>query len=321
MFESNAGFIIAFPGQGTKDYPGNPAPEEALFNESLDNFGRISTFLPHIRKLRPFVYGNSFGQFQASVAAESISRLDGLELVRARNRIVSCDEERRVAGDHDRTGMALLLGFGREVIEGLVERKSALYRSVLDMIDNKRPPEDLQVSNFNGVANHVLGGDRKFLDKLVAHLNQSAGQARTHARMLLIEGAYHIKAREKASEEFSQAIEDLGIVFNNPIYPVISSTAPRVMKTGEEIKQEFVQQLRREVDILKVAALWRELGISSALDPGPGQFVNQVIKRAYGEGLWVVSLDDRKQQKGALEDPLQKFSQLIAAFNRSYPGI
>lgn len=321
MAELDSRFIIAFPGQGTKNYPENPAPEEALFNESLDNFARISVFVPHIRRLKPFVFGNSFGQFQAAVAAGVIDRNEGLELVRTRTKIVRQDENRREAENRDRTGMAVLLGHGREVIEGLVQRKSVLYKTILEMIDGGKPPEDLELSNINGDTNYVLAGDKTFLKNLVAFLDQSAGQARTRARLLLIEGAYHIQARQKNSEEFAEKIETSGIIFRDPIYPIISSTNPRVMTKGSEVKEEFVLQIPREVNILKVVALWKQLMINTAVDPGPGQFVNQIIKRAYGDGLWVMSLDDQRPQRGVLDDPLQKIANLVANFNIPHSGI
>lgn len=293
MVESTSRFVIAFPGQGSKDYPGSLRPEEALYNEALDNYERILTLFPLVRKLKPYFFGNSFGQFMADVAAGSITRPEGLELVRARAEIVRNDENRRVAEHKDRTAMAVLLGHGREVIDGLVERKSALYIKILELIDG-RPPEDLQVSNINGETNHVLAGDKRFIDNLVVYLSQSTDQVRTRARLLLIEGAYHIKARQRASEEFAAKIEELGIEFKDPDYPVISSTKPRLLTRGAEVKEELIAQVPREVNIPGVVALWKELGITVAVDMGPGQFVNQVIRRAYGDDLLIISLDDQR---------------------------
>ena len=90
------------------------------------------------------------------------------------------------------------------------------------------------------------------------------------------------------------------------------------MTKGNEIREEFELQIRREVDIPGVVAVWKKLSINSAIDPGPGQFVNGIIKRAYGEGLWVVSLDDQKPQK---EDNLQKIAGAIATLSNPHPDI
>lgn len=293
MLESTPRFVIAFPGQGSKEYPGNPNPEKTLYNESLDNYERILDLFPLVRRLKPYFFGNSFGQFMADVAVGSITRLEGLELVRARTKIVRSDEDRRVAEDKDRTAMAVLIGHGREVIDGLVERRSGLYKTILDLIGGKHP-EDLQISNVNGETNHVVAGDRTFIENLVTYISQSREQVKTRAILLLIDGAYHIKARQRASEEFAAKIEELGIVFKDPNYPLISSTKPRVLTTGAEVKEELIAQIPREVNIPEVAALWEELGIEVAADMGPGQFVNQVIKRSYRGNLLVISVDDQK---------------------------
>lgn len=294
---------VIFPGQG-KEYKGiSIRPEIAQCRESLGGF-RLLTSLVQLDEFDTYFYGSSFGQYPAGVAAGVYTEPEGELLITTRADLIQKDEERRVARGQHRTGMVVILGQRIEVIRGLVSRSSEAYRSIISQYGNKEPSE-LHHTNINGETSHVVAGDRPFLETLIEFF----GQAR--AKILPIDGMYHAKSRERVSIEYASDVDKLGIQFRIPRYPIISSTEPRVLQTGEQVHEEQVAQIYRPVDTLVAVALMQAEGIEILFDVGPGQFANQVLKKN-NPAFRVISLDADQRKTGLNELPLEVIKSFLA---------
>lgn len=304
MARSETKVAIMFPGQGGIFHTeGNIRPEIALYRKSLKGFGLLLSLFPTIKDLNPNFFGNSFGQYSAGAAAEVYTPEEGEQLIIIRADLIRREEERRVREGKPTTGMVVVLGQRIEAIRELVDRKSELYKSILAK-HGILAPEELHHTNINSETTHVVSGDRPFLEGLVAHLGDRV------AKLLPIEGMYHAESRRRLSEEYGEAIDKSGIKFKNPIGPIIASTRPRLLTTAEHVLGEIVGQNYHPVNIPEAVKLMVNEGIEVLIDPGPGQFANQTLKRN-NPHFKVISLDLDKKTGPSVEAALEAARSFI----------
>lgn len=309
MPEVDQKIVISFPGQGGKDYKGSLSPEIALYRESIGNYQTMVGILPDLEISKPYFFGYSFGLYAAATAASVFSQEEAEILISRRSELIRKDEERRVAEGRAPTGMVLILGQKIDEIKSLVERTSESYRAILTR-SGLIPPEDLHHTNINGDTSHVVSGDYPFLQAVVDFFGERK------ARMLPILGMYHAESRERVSKEYREVIHTSGIQFKDPSQPLISSTRPRLLKTGFKVKEEAIDQIYTHVDAVRVVELMQRQGIGIIIDPGPGQFANQSLRRINPE-FRVLSFDVQAKPNSPLENVMDAARHLLA--NLTHP--
>lgn len=306
--------MIAFPGQGGKRYEGSVRPEVALYRESVSNYYEMCRLFPSVIDSNPVFFGNSFGLYAAGEAAGVYTHEVGELLVVTRADLIRQDEEKRVAEGKSRTGMAVVLGQRIDEIRALVSRTSEKYRAIL-LASGLAEPADLHHTNTNGHTNHVVSGDMPFLEALVAFFGEK------RAQLLPIDAMYHAESRRRVSEQYSAEIDRLGIKFEDPSGPMIASTRPRILTRGDQVKEELITQIFEPVDLLQVIEEMKKEQIGVVIDPGPGQFANQVLKRN-NPGLRVVSYDTELRPGSPIDSAIVAARNFIAGLRNplSPPG-
>lgn len=303
--------VVSFPGQGGKDYKGSPNPEIALFRESIGNYQAMTGILPDLIKSKPYFFGYSFGLYAAATAAGVFPQEEAEILIKARSDLIRADEARRVAEGKAPTGMLLILGHKIDEIRSLVSRTSESYRAILvrnGLVD----PDDLHHTNINGDTSHVVSGDYPFLQAIVDFLGEKK------ARLLPIQGMYHAKSRERVSEEYGGLIDNMGIKFREPSQPLISSTKPRLLRTGREVREEAINQIHTGVDVIRVVEVMKQKEIRVIIDPGPGQFANQSLRRINPD-FKVLSFDVQSKPSSPLENVVETARNLLATLGHQGP--
>lgn len=283
----------------------------ALYRESVGNYDSLSKLFPNLTDFNPYFFGNSFGLYAAARAAGVYTDEVGELLVVTRADLIRQDEEKRVAEGKNRTGMAVVLGQRIDEIKALVARKSEHYRAILLGSGNNEPAE-LHHTNTNGPTNHVVSGDIPFLEALVTYFGDR------RAQLLPIDAMYHAKSKKRVSEQYAREIDKLGIKFADPKGPMISSTCPRILTRGAEVKGELVTQIYEQVDLLQVADLMQAVQIGVIVDPGPGQFANQIFKRNNPD-LRVLSYDSDLKPGSPIDAAIEAARSFVSNL-RNPPG-
>lgn len=218
--------IEAMPGQIAIEDPTIKRPERVILGDLLGQHDRLvelggDGFKPDI--LMPY----SFSTFAAASIAGVFSRSKAFEYASVRADMVRETEDRKP--ETDRTAMAIVVGSG-EYISELIKRFS------------------LDWTNDNLSVQVVAGRMRDLAEMAKTVGNRFKG-------LLTAEGAYHCEERNDDSRRFGEYLKNER--FANPHIPLISSTEPRLLQTGEDVKSELVALMRRKVvleDILKGVA-------------------------------------------------------------------
>ncbi len=264
--------LEAFPGQGTKSYPSSTTPELDLLDETLGNHEALLRLNPGIGKSR-LLYGNSYGLFAAAVVAGVITYKAAGELATIRKQLVQKGEEER-----GKTGMLSLLGPQTEQLEALL---SSLGHGI-----------DLQITNYNGPAANVVSGSYEALGHFKEEVAKKIGRARM--TMLDIEGAYHHALRQTDALLYADALKHF--VFDDPQIPLLSSTRPRILSTGEEVKREFWQQMFHPVQLAQVLGTAVSQGVQTVIETGPGASIKKLAARIPNHGLRLLSLEEDEEK-------------------------
>lgn len=310
MSELQPKVMIAFPGQGGKKYEGVMRPEVALYRESVGNYDSLCQLFPNLSNSGSYFFGNSFGLYAAASAAGVYSDEIGEQLVVTRADLIRQDEEIRVAEGKNRTGMALVLGQKIDDIKALVTRNSENYRAIL-LGSGSAEPAELHHTNANGETNHVVSGDVPFLEALVAFFGDRKAQ------LLPIDAMYHAESRKRVSEQYSREIDRLGIKFSDPSGPMISSTRPRILSRGNDVRNELITQIYEQVNLLQVVDLMKAEGIGVIVDPGPGQFANQVFRRNNPD-LRVISFDSDLKTTGPIDTAIEAARNFLSSLRNPH---
>lgn len=143
---------------------------------------------------------------------------------------------------------------------------------------------------------HVLGGKKQDLQEMI---NKAGVRFRGY---LTAEAEYHTHARDEESEKFADYLSDEK--FDDPGINIISSTNPRLLKTGEAVKEELWQLMTTKIvlkDILDMAAKFTsgkkdacldDLSNNIFIDISPENTMKKMLARF--PGLTVIDLGDKR---------------------------
>jgi len=220
------------------------------------------------RSLRPRLFGgHSLGMFGAAVATEAISFRDALLIVIERARMMSSFNQNRPVG------MASIIGLDGELVREICERATL---SLDDRVD---------VANHNLPTQTVISGDVTALERAM----EQARRLRGKVIRLKVKVSSHTPLHAEQADEFAQIIREIPL--RDPQRPLVSNRTSELLRTAEEVREEFSKQLRAPVYWTENVRQMTRQGVNTFVEVGPGHVLARMV-RNISDGLTAVSLDD-----------------------------
>lgn len=205
-----------------------------------------------------YLAGHSLGEYTALVAAGAISLTDGVRLVAERGRLM------QAAVPAGEGAMAAILGLEDEAV-----RQCCAEASTAGVVE---------AVNFNAPGQVVIAGSTAAVNAAIEKL-KAAGAKR--ALPLPVSVPSHCALMQPAAEKLRPALE--AIAFNTPAIPVVQNVAARIEADANAIREALVQQLYRPVLWVQCMETLAGLGVTRALECGPGKVLCGLNKRIVKE--------------------------------------
>lgn len=200
------------------------------------------------------VAGHSLGELSAATVAGVFTPAEGIALAAARGRAMG-----EACQQHPGT-MAAAVRIDREEVVALVA----------DL-------PDVVVANMNGQQQTVLAGTPAGVEAASAAVAEAGGRALP----LPVEGAFHSPAMAPAVEALRAALDWLPV--RDPRFPLVSGTDARRRTTGDAIRSALVDGVLSPVRWADVQRTLVELGVTLALEVGPGGVLAGLLRRGAPE--------------------------------------
>ena len=204
------------------------------------------------------VAGHSLGEFVALYAASVFDFETGLQLVKRRAELMAQASE---------GGMTALLGFDRSQLEDAIAAT-----------------EGVVLANDNSAAQAVISGTILGIAEVVGQIKLK------RAIPLKVSGAFHSPMMATAAAEFSKLLAP--VTFHDAKIPVLSNVSPLPATDGAGLKSRLDRQITGSVRWREISLQLPELGITQAIEVGPGKVLGGLIKRTC-EGVAVVCMGTR----------------------------
>jgi [acyl-carrier-protein] S-malonyltransferase len=201
------------------------------------------------------VAGHSLGEYSALVAAGALSFEDAVLAVHKRGRYM---QEAVPVGVG---AMAALIGIE---IEAAGEVCAAASTGGLMV----------SVANDNAPGQVVVAGHVEAVDRAIA-LAKEKGARR--AMRLPVSAPFHCSLMEPARQRLAADLE--AIPFKDPAIPVVTNVDAREIRTGAEARAALVRQVTARVRWTESMRRMKEMGITAAIEAGPGQVLAGLMKR------------------------------------------
>lgn len=221
-----------------------------------------------------YLAGHSLGEYTALVAAGSLSLADGVRLVAERGRLM---QQAVPAGEG---AMAAIIGLDDDAVVKCCEEASSA--GVVSAV------------NFNAPGQVVVAGAKAAVEKAI-ELLKAAGAKR--ALPLPVSVPSHCALMKPAAEQLKPQLD--AAAFNAPSIPVVQNVAARVEDNVDAMRDVLIQQLYSPVLWVKSVEQLAALGVTQALECGPGKVLCGLNKRIVKE-LECASLESVDSFKAAL---------------------
>jgi [acyl-carrier-protein] S-malonyltransferase len=204
------------------------------------------------------VAGHSLGEFVALYAAGVFDFETGLQLVKRRAELMAQASE---------GGMTALIGFDRSQLDDAIAAT-----------------EGVVLANDNSAAQAVISGTVEGIAAVVAKIKLK------RAIPLKVSGAFHSPMMATAATEFGKLLAP--VTFHDAKIPVLSNVSPIPATDGSELKSRLDRQITSSVRWREISLQLPELGITQAIEVGPGKVLGGLIKRTC-EGVSVTQMGTR----------------------------
>ncbi len=195
------------------------------------------------------VAGHSLGEYVALYAAGVFDFTTGLELVKRRAELM----EMAAVGS-----MTALLGFDRAQLTEAIATT-----------------EDVVLANDNSTAQAVISGTAAGIAGVLSKIKVK------RAIPLNVSGAFHSPLMATAAAEFSKVLAS--VTFHDAQMPVLSNVSPIPATNGSELKERLDNQITGSVRWREISLQLPQLGITQAIEVGPGKVLAGLIKRTCEE--------------------------------------
>jgi [acyl-carrier-protein] S-malonyltransferase len=198
--------------------------------------------------------GHSLGECSALVAAEALSLVDGVRLVRERGRLM------QDAVPEGQGAMAAILGLDDVTVERCCE--DAAGEGIVS------------AANYNAPGQVVIAGDTAAIDRAIAAC-KSAGAKRAMA--LRVSGPFHCALMAPAAAAFSKVLETCAL--QTPVFPVIHSVDATLAADPAGMRERLVRQVHAPVRWSQCVRSMASAGVSLLVECGPGRILSGLVKR------------------------------------------
>jgi len=207
-------------------------------------------------KLPMLLAGHSLGEWSALVAAEVISFVDALHLVKLRAELM----QNAVAVGSG--AMAAVLGVDDDKIVAICDEVARELQGVVAGV------------NFNCPGQVVIAGD-KHLVEVASERLKAVGARRV--QLLPVSVPSHCKLMQPAANEMLKAIAD--VTFSLPKIPVLQNVTAKSFNSVAEIKDALIKQLYMPVLWSQTITNICTMGVSNIVECGPGKVLSGLNKR------------------------------------------
>lgn len=197
-----------------------------------------------------FVAGHSIGEYTALVAANVLSFVDAVCLVRERGRLM------QEAGKSKPGCMAAIIGMDEVSVEEICLESGA------------------QIANINCPGQIVVSGNS---EAIACSMDLAQSRGAIGVVPLEVSGAFHTPLMQPAVEGMAQAISRIN--FSPPQVPIVANSTAKPVTTIDEVKEELLQQLCHCVKWQASVEHMAEVGVSTFIEVGPGIVLTKLIKR------------------------------------------
>ena len=218
-----------------------------------------------------FVAGHSLGEFSAAAAAGSLSADDALRVVRRRGELM-WDAGQQVPGT-----MAAVMGLEPDAIQ-----------DVLEGVDAGR----VVLANLNSPAQSVISGDVEAVEAAAEPL-KAAGARRVMP--LNVSGAFHSPLMEVVQGAFAEFLD--GIRFADPGAQVVVNVTAQAVRSGDDLRKGFVDQLVSPVRWHESVAFMVKQGVSTFVEVGPGNVLTTLGARSFRNAEFIATSDAEGTEK------------------------
>ncbi|MBH52440.1 MAG: [acyl-carrier-protein] S-malonyltransferase [Chloroflexi bacterium] len=209
-----------------------------------------------------YVAGHSLGEYSSLVATGVLSTSDAVRLVRERGRLM------QEASEVQPSGMAAVIGLDELSLEEICS-ETGTYISTLNTED--------QI---------VIAGDRV---NLAVAVDLAGARGAKRVINLQVSGAFHTSYMKPAEQGMVKVLNDVN--FQDPLVPVIANCSGNPLHTGNEIRDELLNQIcspvqwRRSVSYLKTA------NVNQFYEIGPGKVLAGMIRNTHPEAE-IIGIND-----------------------------
>jgi [acyl-carrier-protein] S-malonyltransferase len=203
-----------------------------------------------LQQLPALVAGHSLGEYSALIAAGVLDFDDGLRLVRERGRLM------QLAGERNPGTLAAVMGLDESALEEVCQEAGA------------------EICNVNTDNQIVIGGDHDAVSRAM-DLARARGARRIVP--LNVSAAFHSSLMGLAVSGMMAAVE--AVEFRDPIMPIVANCTGELLRTGEAVKQELVQQVSTAVQWRRSIANMLHAGVSTFVEIGPGRVLSGLIRQ------------------------------------------
>ena len=212
-------------------------------------------------EVHPFITaGHSLGEYAALYAADALSLSDGVKLCHRRGMAM------QQAVPRGEGTMAAVLGLEATTVEALCRKARA-----------ELPNEVIEPANFNAPGQVVIAGTVDGVAKAVELLRTNPDFQGGKSIALQVSAPFHCSLMEPARFEMGPLLSQ--VRFNQPKCMVIPNVSAMPTDSalifGSLLTDQIVRPVRWEESMMKL----KTLGITTAIEVGPGKVLTGLMKR------------------------------------------
>lgn len=196
------------------------------------------------------VAGLSLGEYNALLAAQSITFEQGLRLVQIRGRLMD-EAAKKFPGT-----MASIIGLNKDILSGVVEESGC------------------EIANINSPDQIVISGKNDSVARACA-LAKEKGARR--AIPLKVSGAFHSRLMKEAGDSLAQELEHCQI--KAPSIPLIANVTASLETDPVKIKKLLGAQVTQPVRWSESIEAIGRMGIREACEIGPGTVLKGLTRK------------------------------------------
>ncbi len=197
--------------------------------------------------------GHSLGEYSALCAANYLSFLDTIKLLKTRG------DAMQNAVPKGEGGMLAVLGSKVEIIEGLLNENKNNFLA--------------QIANDNSEGQIVLSGRNGDIEKLIQVLNSK----NIKNIKLPVSAPFHCQLMNNATKIMRKEIQKLN--FQDSKNKLISNVTAKEILNKEELKMLLVDQIENRVRWRESVVNMINNGVNHFIEIGPGKVLSGLIKR------------------------------------------